>query len=442
MRTRPTVALTAPLRRELRRALPERPFEIRFWDGTVVPATVASAPVFRLRAPLAIAHMLRSPSRLGLGRAYVEGSLDTEDLDEALAVVDDFEPPPIAAMERLRLAAGALAAAAAAGVPRRPAIELVLRGERHTVARDAAAVRYHYDAGNEFFALFLDRSMTYSCALFRDGAGTLEEAQRAKLELVARKLRLRPGGESSTSAAAGGASRSTPRASTAPRCSASPSLRPQAALARERVMKPASRTAWRSGSPTIESCASRHSTRSQASAWSSMWARARSTPTRASSRRSLAPGGALLNHGIAALRTDEDASADPFTNRYVFPDGEPLHLSRVQLALERAGLASEHVEGFVDDYALTLGHWARRLDERLDDARALAGPERTRVWRLYLRGARRGFKPATPPSIRCSRGALRSVARGSGLRATRASRLGAPARRPRRPRRGRCARAP
>jgi cyclopropane-fatty-acyl-phospholipid synthase len=69
-----------------------------------------------------------------------------------------------------------------------------------------------------------------------------------------------------------------------------------------------------------------------------------------------------------------------------------LYLSRIQLALERAGLISEHVEGFAQDYATTLAHWAQRLDRRLEDARRLAGPERTRVWRLYLRGARRGFE--------------------------------------------------
>ncbi len=384
--------LTAPLRHELRRALPARPFEIRFWDGSSVPATAAGAPTFELRAPLAIAHLLRSPSRLGLGRAYVEGSLDADDLDEALRVVDDFEPPPIAATERVRLLASALSAAAVSGVPRRPALELVLRGERHTLARDAAAVRFHYDAGNEFFALFLDRSMTYSCALFRDGARTLEEAQRAKLELVARKLRLQPGqrvldvgcgwGSFAIHAAREhGASVLGITLSDA-----------QAALARERVARAgvANRVEIRVADyralreRSFDAIASigmvEHVGEVQIDAYAGILASL------------LAPGGALLNHGIAALRTDEDASADAFTNRYVFPDGEPLYLSRVQLALERAGLASEHVEGFVDDYALTLDHWARRLDERLDEARRLAGPERVRVWRLYLRGAKRGFE--------------------------------------------------
>jgi cyclopropane-fatty-acyl-phospholipid synthase len=106
----------------------------------------------------------------------------------------------------------------------------------------------------------------------------------------------------------------------------------------------------------------------------------------------LRPGGALLNHAIAALDPAHRPHEDLFSTRYVFPDGEPLPLSRIQLALERAGLETAHVEGFRDDYASTLRHWADRLDRDLERARALAGPERTRVWRLYLRAARRGFE--------------------------------------------------
>jgi cyclopropane-fatty-acyl-phospholipid synthase len=105
----------------------------------------------------------------------------------------------------------------------------------------------------------------------------------------------------------------------------------------------------------------------------------------------LEPGGVLLNHGIARLRLG-DPEAGPFSERFVFPDAAPLHLSRVQSAVEAAGLETDHIEGFAPDYAETLRHWARRLDERLDEAIRLAGQERVRVWRLYLRAARRGFE--------------------------------------------------
>jgi cyclopropane-fatty-acyl-phospholipid synthase len=102
-------------------------------------------------------------------------------------------------------------------------------------------------------------------------------------------------------------------------------------------------------------------------------------------------GGRLLNHGITRLRhTDSEAGA--FSERYVFPDAAPLHLSRNLLALERAGFVTRHVEDFGMDYAQTLKHWAQNLDDNLEEATRLAGPERVRVWRLYLRAARNGFE--------------------------------------------------
>jgi cyclopropane-fatty-acyl-phospholipid synthase len=107
--------------------------------------------------------------------------------------------------------------------------------------------------------------------------------------------------------------------------------------------------------------------------------------------RLLEPGGRLLNHGIARLRFG-DPEAGPFSERYVFPDAAPLHLSRVQAALEKSGLQTRHVEGFQMDYARTLREWLRRLEANEEQALRLAGHERMRVWAVYLRGARRGFE--------------------------------------------------
>jgi cyclopropane-fatty-acyl-phospholipid synthase len=105
----------------------------------------------------------------------------------------------------------------------------------------------------------------------------------------------------------------------------------------------------------------------------------------------LRPGGRLLNHGIARLRHG-DPEAGPFSERFVFPDAAPLHVSRVLTAIEAAGLEPAHVEGFRLDYARTLREWGRNLDEHAERAEALVGLERMRIWRLYVRAARRGFE--------------------------------------------------
>jgi cyclopropane-fatty-acyl-phospholipid synthase len=383
---------TAPLRRALARTLPSRPFHVDFWDGSALVATDGPAPHFLVRSPTAIAHMLRSPGRLGLGRAYVEGSLDADDLDAAFAVVDRWAPPPVPLAARLRLFAAAALAAVGAPAARRPDLELVLAGERHTRERDAAAVRYHYDVGNEFFALFLDSSMTYSCALFSRGARTLEQAQQAKLALVARKLGLQPGMRVLDVGCGWGSFAIHAAREHGVSVLGITLSEEQADLARGRVAE-----AGLAERVEIRVMDYRDLRPGSFDAIASIGMVEHVGETRIDEYARtlcllLAPGGLLLNHGIAALQTSDPGGDDVFTNRYVFPDGEPLYLSRIQLALERAGLVSEHVEGFAEDYARTLEHWATRLDERLDDARDLVGAQRTRVWRLYLRGARAGFE--------------------------------------------------
>jgi cyclopropane-fatty-acyl-phospholipid synthase len=376
---------------ELIRVLPERPFSIEFWDGGLVPATQPSAPTFYVRRASAIAHALRAPGPLGLGRAYVEGSLETDDIDGAFLVVDDWVPPKISGADRRRLLVALLIAALPAGVPRRPATELLLAGDLHSPARDAAAIRYHYDVGNEFFALFLDESMTYSCALFSRGAQTLAQAQRDKLELIAQKLELEPGQRVLDVGCGWGsfaihAAREHGVSVTGITLSQS-----QAELARKRVQEAglAERVEIRLADyrelidGPYDAIASigmaEHVGESQIDGY------ARSL------FRVLKPGGLVLNHAISLMRPEEDPLADKFTMRYVFPDGEPLLLSRVQLAFERARFYTEHVEGFMSDYAITLRHWHDNLDRHLEEAERLAGPERLRVWRLYLRAARHGF---------------------------------------------------
>jgi cyclopropane-fatty-acyl-phospholipid synthase len=385
-------ASTAPLRREIEARIPQRPFAVEFWDGTRLPATDGNGgPTFRVRSPRAAAHVLRAPGQLGLGRAYVSGELDVDDIDATIELLDGWQPPALDRSDMAHLLLGAVRAAGLTRPPRRPAAELRPSGRRHSKERDAAAVRHHYDVSNEFFSLFLDDSMTYSCAIFSRGAETLEAAQEEKLETVARKLALKEGDRvldvgcgwgsfplwAATRHGAGvvGITLSPPQAERARQRAEAAGVADRVEI---RVMDYRDLAGER-----FDAIASIGMVEHVGAAQIDVYAQ-----TLASL---LEPGGRLLNHGIARLR-HSDPAAGPFSERYVFPDAEPLHLSRVLLALERAGLVTHHVEDFQADYAETLRHWTRRLDENLDEAIRLAGPERVRVWRLYLRMARNGFE--------------------------------------------------
>ncbi|HEV7400427.1 MAG TPA: cyclopropane-fatty-acyl-phospholipid synthase family protein [Solirubrobacterales bacterium] len=384
-------ARTAPLRREIEARIPERPFAVEFWDGTRLPASNGGGPTFYVRSPSAAAHALLAPGQLGLGRAYVSGAIEVSDIDAVIELLDGWQPPALEGGDKARLLLAAVQAAGLNRPPKRPAAELRPSGHRHSKERDAEAVRHHYDVSNEFFSLFLDDSMTYSCAVFSRGAETLEAAQEEKLEMVARKLALKQGDRVLDVGCGWGSFplwAATRHGASVVGITLSP---PQAERARERaeaagvgdrieirVMDYRDLVGER-----FDAIASIGMVEHVGEAQIDVYARTLAGL--------LEPDGRLLNHGIARLR-HSDPDAGPFSERYVFPDAEPLHLSRVLLALERAGFVTRHVEEFGDDYAETLRHWARRLDENLDDAVRLAGPERVRVWRLYLRMARRGFE--------------------------------------------------
>jgi cyclopropane-fatty-acyl-phospholipid synthase len=387
---------TAPLRGELAAALPDRPFSVRFWDGSELEATSNGdgTPTFTARSPNAVAHALLSPGQLGLSRAYVSGELEVDDLDAVLVVLREWQPPPIDAATKRRLL---LAGARAAGVmrpPPRPAVELRPRGKRHSIERDARAVRHHYDVSNEFFALFLDDSMTYSCAIFEDPSADgepLESAQERKLETVCRKLALKDG-ERVLDVGCGWGSFPIHAARHHGAHVVGITLsEPQARLARERAAAAgvADRVEFR-----VADYRDLDGERYDAVASIGMVEHVGALNIDVYARRLAAllrPGGRVLNHGIARLRHGE-GEAGGFSERYVFPDAAPLHLSRVLHALEAAGFVTEHVEGYQRHYERTLTHWLTNLDADPERALALAGPERVRVWRLYLRAARSGFQ--------------------------------------------------
>jgi cyclopropane-fatty-acyl-phospholipid synthase len=387
------VGRTAPLLKALEGTFPDRPFAIELWDGGRVEPT-RPGPTLRMRSPRVIGHLIRSPGELGLGRAYVYGDIETDDLDGVIALLGRWHPPHLGNLARLRLGALALRAAGLQRPPQPPAAELRPRGSRHSKERDARAVRHHYDVSNDFFALFLDQSMTYSCALFEQGTESLEEAQRAKLELICRKLELQSG-QRFLDIGCGWGSLAIHAAREHGVSALGITLsEPQAALAAERARGAgvADRVEIRvmdyrdvAGEP-FDAVASIGMVEHVGASQIDEYARLIESV--------LASQGRVLNHGIVAVAPQEGSGHEggEFSRRYVFPDGELLNLSRMTTAFERAGLEALHVENLHTDYSETLRHWAARLDQHLDEAERMAGPERLRVWRLYLRAARNAFE--------------------------------------------------
>ena len=387
-------ARTAGLCRDIEAALPDRPFSIEMWDGIRVEGT-RPGPTLRVLSPRALGHLIRSPGELGLGRAYVCGELEVDDLDGVVALLGRWGAPPPRPGTRARLLLDALRLTGPR-LPGPPAAELHPRGRLHSRQRDAAAVRHHYDVSNEFFALFLDESMTYSCALFEEETETLEEAQEAKLDLVCRKLELRPGNRMLDIGCGWGSLAIHAAHEHGASVLGITLSEAQAALARRRVADLGLSDQveievmdYRDlGGRRFDAVASigmvEHVGEAQVDEYASRISRV------------LEPDGRVLNHGIVAVPPEAGGAhrGGEFSGRYVFPDAELLNLSRMLLGFERAGFEALHVENLHTDYAETLRHWTARLDARLDEAEQLAGPERVRVWRLYLRAARNAFETA------------------------------------------------
>jgi cyclopropane-fatty-acyl-phospholipid synthase len=371
----------------------ELPVRLRAWDGTV--AGPEGAPVVGVRSPRALRRLVWAPGELGLGRAYVAGELEIEgDVFATLSALtsggrlatrDATAAPPL--RERLALVGTAARLGALGPQPAPPPEEVRLRrfGRRHSKARDAAAISHHYDVGNDFYALVLGPSMVYSCAVWDSPATGLEAAQEAKLDLVCRKLGLRPGARL-LDVGCGWGSMALHAAQRYGATVVGVTLsRAQADLARARVAE-----AGLSGRVEIRVQDYRDVSDGPFDAISSIGmaehvGAAGMRGYAAALHDLLRPGGRLLNHAIAW--NDEATAAwdpDTFITRFVFPDGELLGLAGTVAALESAGLEVLDVEALRRHYGLTLRAWVERLEKHWDAAVALTSPGRARVWRLYM----------------------------------------------------------
>ena len=422
----PTVAARVDRMKVLSGALEQLPVTVRFWDDSAVIAREPDAPVVLIRDERAIAHFLRAPNQLGLGRAWVSGALDVDgDLERVLGLRRRVGELSLGRMGRARLAAAAVRVAGPRAL-RRPPIpesEAAPAGRRHSLRRDRASVRHHYDVSNTFYEMLLGPSLVYSCAYFESEQDSLERAQERKLELICRKLRLAPGERLLDIGCGWGSLLMHAAAHHGARALGVTLSEPQAELARRRIAEAglADRVEVRVldyrelDEQPFDKIASvgmyEHVGRAQLDTYVDVV------------RRLLRPGGLFLNHGITRIHTQPPRSPT-FISRYVFPDGELHPINDIVGALESGGFEIRDVESLREHYALTLRRWVANLAAGRDAAVAEIGEERERVWRLYMLGSAQGFEGGE-----------------IGIYQTLAARAGRPARRAARPHQICCSRS-
>ncbi|MET8943060.1 class I SAM-dependent methyltransferase [Streptomyces sp. NPDC004542] len=378
------------------------PVRIRAWDGS--QAGPPGAPVLIVRNRRAVRRLLFKPGELGLARAWVAGDLEIEgDLytalklmsglvwergEDARTLVQTLRDPEARAAARglLRLAGPPIP-------PAPPREEVRRRRHLHTRRSDSRAISHHYDVGNDFYEIVLGPSMVYSCAYWEED-GTLESAQRDKLELVCRKLALTPG-QRLLDVGCGWGSMAIHAAREHGVSVVGVTLsQEQAAYARKRIADEGL-----TDRVEIRVQDYRDVTDGPYDAISSIgmaehvgaeryleYARALYALLR--------PGGRLLNHQIAR-RPHRDESAyhvDEFIDAYVFPDGELAPLGTTVTQLERAGFEVRDVESIREHYARTLRRWVANLEAGWPRAVRLTSPGRARVWQLYMAASALAFE--------------------------------------------------
>lgn len=370
-----------------------RDYAFRLWDGSEWPAETGPTPrcTMVIRNPGSLRAMFGSQGERDLAQAYIADHFDiVGDMDAAIPMGEHLLGVNLSLRERVRLAIRlrSLPSPHDRTTRRQP---VRLEGPVHSLERDRQAVTYHYNTSNEFFAIYLDKRMTYSCAYFARPDEDLDAAQERKLDYVCRKLRLRPG-ERFLDIGCGWGALIMHAAKTYGVSALGITLsEPQARLANERIRQEGLENRCRAevldyrtvpGDAVFDKVASigmvEHVGELKLPEYfGHAW-------------RVLRPGGVFLNHGIAhPPQTIRGAS---FSQAYVFPDSQPVPLAVGTRAAESAGFEVRDVESLREHYTLTLRHWVRRLEDRHDEAVKETDESTYRAWRLFMSVSARQFE--------------------------------------------------
>ena len=348
------------------------PLRLRLWDGHEFNFGPSPSVTIVVKDPTLVAQFTH-PSLDLLGSAFVEGRLELEgSISEAIRVCDELSQALLDDDEDT--------------TPPRV---------HHDKATDAESISYHYDLSNDFYQVWLDRDMAYSCGYFETGEESLDEAQQAKFRLLCRKLRLKPGEYLlDVGCGWGGLARFAAREYGVKVFGITLS-KEQLTLARERVN--AEGLQDKVDLQLLDYRDLPQDGRFDKIVSVGMFEHVGHANLREYCEilsRAVREGGLVMNHGITSKHTDGrqvGRGAGDFIDRYVFPNGELPHLSMMTAEISEAGLEVVDVESLRLHYARTLEHWSQRLEHNLEAAARQVPEQALRIWRLYLAGCAYAF---------------------------------------------------
>lgn len=367
---------------------------VRLWDGSEVKLG-QDRPAFSLsfRSAKTFQDMVLSRNPLRIVDAYFQGLIDIDgDLYSALKLRQYLTSLHLPLLEKMSLSTKALRIKSkqittdSNATPKwaKTFGQLVGISPDRNLNRDA--ISFHYDVSNDFYSLWLDPQMVYSCAYYEEADQSLDLAQQNKLDHICRKLRLQPGERLLDIGCGWGALICWAAENYDVKAHGITLSRNQFEYTQNMIK---SRGLERAVSVELLDYRDlKGEARYDKLVSVGMFEHVglKNLPTYFDiANRMLKPGGLFLNHGIT---TDESGwkktIATEFINRYVFPDGQLETISTVQQNMENADFEIHDVEGLRLHYALTLREWVSRLEQRREEALNHVSDSVYRIWRLYM----------------------------------------------------------
>ena len=366
---------------------------VRLWDGTPWPDGEPRPVTLVLKHPGALRAMFLPGNELGLAEAYLYDDFDIEgDIEAVFGLADALADATSGWRKKLQAVRHVLALPAGGEHRHGSRGPARLAGTRHSVERDRQAVSYHYDVSNDFYALFLDQRLVYSCAYFHSPVDELGVAQERKLDYICRKLRLKPGQRLLDIGCGWGGLVLHAAQHYGVDATGITLSRPQAELASERIAAAGLGDRCRVLVRDYRQMEEPGAYDALVSVGMFEHVGAALLPAYfGQARRLLRPGGVFLNHGIANRAGGKPQHGPSFSNTYVFPDGELVPINVTLRAAEESGFEVRDVESLREHYALTLRHWVRRLEAHHEEALQFVDEPTYRVWRLFMSGSAHGF---------------------------------------------------